>query len=620
MNEIGGYAGNILYVDLSSRSATGKPLSEDMMRELLGGQGINAGLAYELIKPKEDPFSSGNVLLFGAGPFVGTIIPGSGKCNVMGKSPAAGFLGSSGTGHFGMLKFSGYDNLVITGKADHPVYIKIHDDEVQIRDADHIWGKDLWEATEVIWDEVGDVYTVACIGPAGENLVRDASILVDKYSAFARTGLGAVMGSKNLKAIAVSGTRDVRVADPARFETLAGELYRDVMVFGNLQNRRVYGTMAQMEYSFKTGETPYKNFKESAPEEMLEVFDLNFFLEKMKDGDIACMGCPIGCKHSFHIKEGKYEKSEAILSCFHLPTSYFGGNCAIEDWLEVFKCAELGNRLGLDWTSTSGLIAFAIELYEREIINRQDTGGLELSWGSAETIRELMRQIGYREGFGKILAEGFLGAPRQIGRRSEDYALHVKGVGVYIDPRPMPTSPTTLCHITSVKGHATFYNVPPLKKPDHAERICRRIGMPERVINEVVKNPEGNVGRVTKWLEDYNETMEALGLCQHPPFVRFSIDIWAEIYSALTGIPMKPEDLLNAAAKTWDLKRAFNLREGASRKDDAMPGRFMVEPLKVGDKMHDAWDQRYVDEMITQYYEERGWDPKEGTPDAGGVR
>ncbi len=614
MEKLGGYVGSILHVDLADKSITRKPLSFKMMKGFIGGEGINARLAYELIARGEAPFSPRNALIFGAGPFVGTMIPGASKSNFTGKSPSSGFMGTRGTGHFGMLKFVGYDHLVVTGNADKPVYLKMLDDDVRIYDADNMWGRDVWEATEAIWDKEGEEYVVACIGPAGENLVKDASIIVDKYSAFARTGLGAVMGSKNLKAIAAYGTKGIRVADPKQFEGLLAEVHTAVMGYDNLEAWRNCGTLALLEEVNKQGRMPYKNYSAAAGEEVLEVFDLKVFLKKMKEGNIACMSCPVGCKKRLRLKEGKYIGLTVPIACFAAPTMYFGTGCAIEDWPEVLKCAELANRLGLDWISTAALIGFGIELYQSGTINKKDTEGLELDWGAANNIQELMRRIADRKGFGKILSEGLVEASRHIGRDSEDHALSIKGIAPPLDCRVNAASPSLFCQLTNVKGHPSFYDVGirMLENPALMEEKCRKMGVPESVINNLVTDPEGNLGRITKWADDYAQTMESLGMCRHLMF-GFHLDLCAHLYTALTGIQMSAGDLIEAAGRVWDVKRAFNLREGASREDDAAPGRFMVEPLKMGSEIRDPVDRGYVEKMITQYYEERGWDPTQGT-------
>ena len=227
MNKIGGYAGRILYVDLSTGSISKEPLGEDLMKNFLGGSGIDAYLTYHAVEPLVDTLAPGNALVFGAGPFVGTLVIGAGKTCASTKMPTSGQIDTSTTGSFGRLKFAGYDHLVITGKAQSPVCLKINDDDVEILNADHLWGKDIWDTTDTLWNDLGKAFNVLAIGPAGENLVVDASLIGDKFAGFSRGGLGAVMGSKNLKAIAVNGTQSISVAKLERFEELLKQLYKD---------------------------------------------------------------------------------------------------------------------------------------------------------------------------------------------------------------------------------------------------------------------------------------------------------------------------------------------------------------------------------------------------------
>jgi aldehyde:ferredoxin oxidoreductase len=268
MSKLGGYAGNILKVDLTTKSITSAPLSPELAAKFLGGAGLNARLAYDCIPAHTPAFSPQNTLVFGAGPLVGTLAPGAGKTNITAKSPLGKFMGSSGSGHMGAVKFAGYDHVLVTGKADSPVYLVIAD-EVEIREADHLWGKDTWETTDVIWRELGREYAVASIGPAGENLVADAAIIANKYSAFGTTGMGAVMGSKNLKAIAAYGSQGITVAEPKRFMELVNGLCKEMLNFPFIQVLRDLGTLINFE-NLVTGNTQgsgaiaYKNCQQVA--------------------------------------------------------------------------------------------------------------------------------------------------------------------------------------------------------------------------------------------------------------------------------------------------------------------------------------------------------------------
>jgi len=610
MDKLGGYTGNILKVDLTTRSITSIPLSSELATKFTGGAGLNAWLAYDYIQPHTPAFSPGNALVFGAGPLVGTLAPAAGKTNFTSKSPLTNFIGTSGSGHMGMLKFAGYDHVIVTGKADSPVYLEIGDD-AKIREAGHLWGKDTWETTDAIWNELGRKHAVASIGPAGENLVSDASIIANKYSAFAKTGMGAVMGSKNLKAIVAYGSQGISIADPDRFVELANSLCRKIMDNPLIGYFRTLGTLVVLEDMIKgsLGSISYKNCQRAANEELLKSFDLNALHQMMEQhGNISCMACPVGCKHFMRIRNGP----AMGISCAVAPVAYFGGTCAIEGWIETYKCAELCGRLGIDYGSASNLVAMAIELYQRGVVDKRDTGGLELDWQPG-VVQDLLQSIAYRKGFGNVLADGLIEAPRHIGRGAEYYALHYKGGGNAYDPRP-GLNIFLASVLTNVIGHTSgvveVYGQP----RDIVQDTVREMGMSEEDMERVFSGPgEYNFARLTRWAEDYGLVMNSLGICAFDPFQRLDINVWAEAYSAATGIRVDAAGLLKAAGRGADIRKAFNNQEGASRRDDTMPSRFLTESLKVGEKVYPPVDKEHLDRVITEYYEERGWDPHEGT-------
>jgi len=615
MDKLRGYAGNILKVNLTSRSISRIPLTPELATEFIGGAGINARLAYDYIDPNITPFSPENAVVLGVGPLVGTLAPGAGKSNVTSKSPISHFISTSGTGHMGILKFTGYDNLIVTGKSDSPVYLEIGD-KVRIREAGHIWGKDTWKATDAIWRELGRQYAVAAIGPAGENLVKDACVIVNKYSAYARTGIGAVMGSKNLKAIAAYGSKGISIADPKRFMKLVNGLCQEITSLPYVANFRTRGTLINLDgmIKLKYGSIPYKNCQGVADEQLMKSFDLKRLDQLMeKHGNISCLACPLGCKHFMRLKGGVDAGLAMAISCAAVPVVCFGGNCAVEGWFETLKCAELCNQLGMDYASASSLIAMAIELYQRGIIDEKDTGGLELNW-QASVVQDLLQRIAYRKGFGNILADGLMEAPRHIGRGSDHYAIQYKGIGNTIgDPRPLFTSLLSSM-LTNVIGHTYYIKSLYGESQDRLRHTLKRMGMSEGDLECAIRDSgECNFTRVTKWTEDYSFALECLGVCVFDLYQRFNIDLWAQVYEATTGIPMDGAGLLQAAARGIDMRRAFNIREGASRKDDSMPKRFQTEPIKVGDKVRPPFDSEHLDRLITAYYKERGWDPQEGT-------
>jgi aldehyde:ferredoxin oxidoreductase len=617
MDKLGGYAGTILEIDLSTRRINKVPLTKELITTFLGGAGINARLAYDRIAPHSAPLSPENVLILGAGPLVGTMAPGASKSNITSKSPSSGFFGTSGSGDFAMqqLKYAGYDHVVISGKADRPVYLKI-DQDVEIRDAGHLWGKDTWAVTDAVWGELGRQYGVLAIGPAGENLVRDASVIGNKYSAFARTGMGAVMGSKNLKAFAVSGTGGVTVADPKRFARLATKLYREVQTIRIFRAFRQYGTLLSIGMSFDQGIIPFKNHREFPGPEYREAFALEKLMQGIDRSARSCPSCPVGCKHSFlGREEGEFKGLKLPISCAVVPFEQ-SVNCGAKTWLQSLEYGEMCNRLGMDALSISGVVAMAMELYERGVITQNDTGGLALEW-NADTLLRLVRDIAYRRGFGNVLADGLIDSAQQIGRGAEDCALHFKGLSGG-DPRPL-VSTVWFGTVTNATGHASHINGTYFGQTGRGlARYCRRVGMAdkdlERILEGSTSKPQGyKIGRLTKWAEDYSFALECLGFCQHGIYQEFDIGLWAEFYSAATGIELDGAGLLAAAGRGRDMRKAFNLREGATRKDDRIPRRFLTESLRVGDAVYPPLNSADLDQWITEYYEERGWDPLEGT-------
>jgi aldehyde:ferredoxin oxidoreductase len=609
MDKPGGYAGNILTVDLTTGSISEVPLAPELIDRFLGGAGINARLAYENIEPQAPPLSPENALVFGVGPMVGTLAPGACKANITGKSPSSQFIASSGSGHLGMLKFAGYDHVVVTGRADRPVYLRIGD-TVEIREAGHIWGRDTWETTDAIWNELGREHTVLSIGPAGENLVRDAGVIANKYSAFARTGTGAVMGSKNLKAIAAYGSSGITVANPKRFMELANEIHQKTVSLPAVPQLRQYGTLLSLEPMARTGSVLYRNFRQAAGEEFLRTFDLEEFQASIDHGTRSCLSCPVGCKHYLHWNKGEYAGLALSISCAAVAT-FSAVNCGVMGWPEVLEFAQMCNRLGMDYMTVSGLVAMAIELYEKGIISEADTGGMALNWDSA-TVHRLVPDIAYRRGIGDVLANGLVEASRQIGKEAEECAVNFKGLTPGGDPRSLSTPIFSL--LTNATGHSSHINQTLFGMTrDRLVRYCRRLGMSDQDMERVLTGPAGyNPARLTRWAEDYSFVLECLGMCQMDFYQRFDIGLWAELYSAATGIDIDGAGLLEAAARGRDMRKAFNVREGATRSDDRMPARFLSESIEVGDGLRPPLGSSYIDGLITEYYQERGWDPRTG--------
>jgi aldehyde:ferredoxin oxidoreductase len=616
MGFAGGYTGKMLVVDLTNQTYHEEPTSEDMAGNFIGGAGINAALALKYLMPHDDPLSPTNYLIFGAGPMVGTMTPGSGKCNLTGRSVHTKFLGTTNQGYFGMLKFAGYDHLLITGRAETPVYLKIEDGTVTFCSAGHLWGKDLFEATDVIHDEAGKDFHVTCIGPAGENKVYDASIYTEKFSSMSRVGMGAVMGSKNLKALAILGTRSVGIADKKRYLQVFKTIYNGVRMHPNILHWRKYGTMISVETFAKMGVYAADNFQRAFDHKFFEMFSPDRFVAEIKEGDVACLACPIGCKHYLQIKEGQFAGTKLSVGCMNAVIQTFGGYCTAEGLEEVIKCAETAARMGIDWMTSSTLISLVMELYERGLLTKEQADGLEPKFGKGDVIRTLIRKIAYREGIGDVLADGFENAAARLGPEAGKYAMSVKGLGLVFDPRITLKSTEIFSLMTNVRGHGSNVSIAMVPRtPDQIRRYCVKLGLPDDAVERIVDDKGYNVARLTKWVEDLTSILNNLGICYFPLYQRLPTQTWADLYSAVTGIEVTIEDLIRMSENYWDVQKAYNLREGATIDDDTMPERFFTEEVSIADKqVAPPLDKKYVKQLLNDYYQERGWERETGIP------
>ncbi len=377
------------------------------------------------------------------------------------------------------------------------------------------------------------------------------------------------------------------------------------------ENFRKYGKgLAHLESVIKTGGLSYRNFRETAGPELLKVFDIDKLLEEINRSRRSCFSCPVGCKHYMTGKEGTELAGLSLpLSCGLNPI-ITAINCGVTGWPQVLRFAELSNKLGMDQISISAIVAMAIELYEKRIITKADTDGLSLNWDAA-TLHRLVHDIAYRKGIGDVLANGLVEASRQIGRGAEYYAIHFKGIGG-IESRIF-LSAFLLSALTNATGH--FSNIMFFKTAgNELVRYCKKIGMTDKQIESVSSVSDGyNVPRMTKWADDHSFILECLGICMHYIYQEFDVSMWADLYTAATGIDMDVKGLFEAASRGRDMRKAFNMREGATRKDDGVPERFLTESVKFGENLYPPLDIASLNSLLSAYYEERGWNPKDGT-------
>lgn len=624
MNAACGYAGTILSVDLSSHTVEKIPLDTDLARDYIGGHGINAKLLYDLVKPGIDPLSPENVLIFGTGPLVGTMAPVAARATAMAKSPLSGLIGISNAGHFGaMLKFAGYDHLVIKGRAERPVYLNIDDEDVQIVDAAHLWGKDVAETTDALWQEIGDEYWVTCIGQAGENLVRFAAILCNKHSAFGRTGLGAVMGSKNLKAIAIRGRKSVTVADGRKFMKLVDQNLQ-AMLSQHTAEIKMFQEQGTYAHVLQSG---HMNFI-PRPSRDTEAFDYQKCMDAFQRTNVSCIACPVGCKQWLKHENGMEFGASCTAGTVGMP---YGVELLLPTWTDIGKAADLGQRYGVDSIDMAGMISWALELYENGVITKEDTDGLELLRGDAGTTLELMRRIAYREGFGDTLAEGIVRACQRVGRGSEAYAQHIKGLGkpprLGLDLRAVLKHTYQFGGVVNPRGwHPDCYRVVGIPFSGEKEGTIEAIkdlapmfGIPPQAMAAVLAGKPYNIPLFTKFAEEYYVVVHSLGLCDRP-FALMSIEILADFYLAATGLAITAADLLLAGERVWNIQKAFNIREGASRQDDRVPERVTREAVEVRAGKFPPVLVADVNVLIEGYYEARSWEKETGKPTAAKLK
>lgn len=610
------YAGRILYVDLASGDVQKEPLAPELARDYLGGAGINARLAYDLIKPGLDAFSPENVLIIGAGPLVGTLAPATPKTDAATKSPLTGTLGLSTSGHFGhMLKYAGYDNLVIRGRAPRPAYLKIEDGRVEVCDASHLWGKDIFETTDALKKEHPGFW-VSCIGPAGENRVRFSFILTEKQSTWGRGGFGAVMGSKNLKAIVVKGSRGIEVADPKRFEDICDAWMGR---FSGVKSNQIWsqiGTMIGWEGYARLGYLSYKNWKVAYPlERTIQEFGAQALRERIKKGTISCPSCPLGCKAYLGGADGPAVATSCVLGF----TWQLGLRCDVGSYENAVKAFELCNRYGVDHMTFGNLMGHLNDHFQQGTITLEDTQGYVPELGFEATM-DLLHKVAYREGVGDVLADAWYGVVDRFHKGSWEEAVQIKKLDPPFDIRAVLSTETFGQLVEPRGGHmnqSISINILGDRTPQQLRRYCAgHIGVPALALERVFAQPDKpSMPRITRWVQDYNAILFSLGVCQRAPIsFQYNTQVCSDFYSAATGLETSPQELLHIGERIWNLQKAFNVREGFRRQDDMAPARWMKDPLVVEGREVPAVPEEAIGRLLDEYYDERDWDLETGLP------
>lgn len=610
-----GYSGKMLRIDLGKGKVVKEDTRVDLLKLYLGGTGYAARILWDQLKKGVDPLSPENKLIATTGPLTGTLAPSSGSVEFCFKSPLTGIFGQTRAGgKFGpKLKFAGYDFVIVEGVADNPVYINIFDGDVEIKDASHIWGKTVHEATEILLEETGNLdASVACIGPGGEKLIRFANIMVDFDRAAGRCGGGAVMGSKRLKAIVVDGDRPIEIAKPEEFYDAAMEAINALSKVR--EELGLYGTAGGISSMNEEGRLPAKNFQTCYYEEVEKLSGEELsrkYLIKRR----ACFSCPVGCGRYVWVPSGKY-MTPPHEGAEYETVDMIGIQSLMKSMEPLLRADYLCNTYGIDSISAGNVIAFAIEAFEKGLITEQDTDGIKLRWGDPEAYLALLQMIIERRGIGDLLAEGVRRTAEKLGKNAEDFACHGKGLEVPAhDTRGTSKSfaiqyaignPRGACHIEPAwSGMWDSVRVTlglrdfglPWPPPDRFEETGVKRGEACRLI----------------WL--FGELASLLGICRLPMQAEedsnLNIRRLSALVSALTGWDLNPKTLLTISDRVYTLKRCFNVREGISRKDDKLPKRLM-EPLKTGPTKGQKVEN--LDAMLDEVYEALGWDKATGKP------
>ncbi|GAW29227.1 aldehyde ferredoxin oxidoreductase family protein [Carboxydocella sp. ULO1] len=586
------YAGKILRINLTTGSITTEALPVEKARAFLGGRGLGGRMLAEEIPAGIDPLSEANKIFFITGPLTGTSAPTSGRYMVVTKSPLNNTIASSNSGGFwgAELKFAGYDMVIVEGKAAQPVYIYIKDDQVEIRPADKYWGKLVSETTDGLLAEAGDDKArVLTIGPAGERLSPIAAVMNDRYRAAGRSGVGAVMGSKNLKAIVVRGSGKVEVAQPDRFKEVVSGLLKKIRENGVTgQGLPAYGTAVLVNIINESGILPTNNFQEAYFPAADEISGETLAEKYLKKKD-PCYRCPIACGRYCEVdgEEGGGPEYETIWA--------YGSDCGVSDLKAVIKANNLCNEYGLDTISAGATIAAAMELYQRGIIKPEEVDGPELKWGSGEAIVEWTRKMGAGEGLGAKLALGSARLCEAYGHPELAMAVKKQELPAY-DPRGVQGH--GLQYATSNRGgcHVRGYMISP-----------EILGLPEKLDRFSL---EGKAEWV-KVFQDLTAVIDSLGLCLFTSFALGAQD-YADLYNAATGENLTAEQLLACGERIWNNERLFNLQEGYTAQDDTLPRRLLEEPIPDGPSKGSV---HRLAELLPVYYQVRGWD-ENGVPTA----
>ena len=586
----------VALVHLASGTSEDLLLPGDVVRKYIGGSGLGTYLLFRYGSPAADPLSPDNPLIFMNGPFQGTGIPTSGRHQVISKSPLTGAFGESDCGGtFGFhLKRAGYDGLVFLGRSSSPVYAAVIDGRVEIRDGAFLWGKDTFETEEALCAAEGKTAGVACIGPAGERMVLIANIMHDGRNARAagRGGLGAVMGSKNLKAVVARGKEKTVMADEKKVREKSAEKAKFYME--KLPAMTRFGTAGGVALAEQNGDLPLKNWSMGSWPEEVKSITGEAMADTILTGNWGCMACPIKCGRevAFDGISGAGPEYETI--------GMLGSNCLINDLKAIGRGNDLCNRMGIDTISGGSAVAFSMELYERGIIDER-TVGYPLQWGDGEAMVRLLAGRPEKKGFGVVLAEGTKNAAEKIGKGAEKYAIHSKGMDFPAhDPR---------CYKSLAAGYATS-NRGACHLSGFSYSFERSMTYPELGVDAVLdRTVDEGKGKVNVGFQNLMGVLDSLKMCKFP-FAATRLEDLLVWINGVTGWDMACGELMEAGERIFNLKKLFNLACGLTGRDDALPERILREPRGSGGSADTLPD---LESQLREYYAERGW-TEEGIP------
>ena len=600
-----GAHGRILRVNLSESKISHEEIPQVLFDKFLTGAGLATHYLYREVPKGADPLGPQNELILMTGTLTGTYAPSMGRFNWVFKSPLTGLWAQSNSAGFWGVDFkkTGFDGIIFQGISSKPVYLVITEDKAELLDAQHLWGKGVVETTEMIKKDLGEKFNVDCIGIAGENLVRYASIMNDLHRAAGRCGGGAVMGSKKLKAIAVRGKRPTRVANPAAFAETAKkqfELLDQHMFKVTLES---FGTNAVIDLVNVRGGFPTRNWQTGVFPGIEEINAMALSDKVLKEPK-GCFACPLNCGRGTEIRKGKYKGAKGEGPEYE-SVGTLGGQCMITDMEAITQGHYLCNDYGMDTISTGATIAFAMECYEKGILTKADTDGLELIFGDADVLIELIHKIARRQGIGNLLAEGTRRTANKLDKGAEKFAMNVKGLELpAYDSRAVQITGLAYAvanrggdHITAYIQGPTFLDVPFLVIPD------------SQIKDPMIADPEEV--HVLVALENVMTALDTLGACKFMGFCVASEE-WVELVEHCLGHKFNYEDLVKIGERAYNLARVFNVREGVTRADDTLPPRLLEEPLLEGPAAGKVNEN--LPAMLDKYYELRGWDKATGKP------